>query len=182
MSIKQALKKNKLLAILIVAILGVGGFAVSETRVIQVLDEINPSGTTQVADDTNQTAFQLRPTIDTSTFDEGMYITDAQRTHILKGDDVDGGGHLYGTNKPCKSEFPESWDADKVIREITLIAANDNVKWKKESNGYYIGEAMADDGVKIRVVRDRQNKMVVTAYPLNMPRNPCPRQTPANDN
>ncbi|MEZ5901772.1 MAG: hypothetical protein R3D88_00495 [Alphaproteobacteria bacterium] len=60
---------------------------------------------------------------------------------------------------------------------MELIAANDNLNWEQQRNGYYVTEQPVGT-VKVRVVKDRDGKNVVTAYPTNTPRNPCP----ANDN
>lgn len=99
------------------------------------------------------------------------------RAHILYGD-ARGGGHLHGADKPCKSEFPARWNAAKVISHVEAIAANDNAVWRPQRNGYSVTEEMVED-VKVRVVIDRARGRVVTAYPVNVARNPCP---PANDN
>ena len=105
------------------------------------------------------------------------HIPPSRIYHILYGD-AEGGGHKYGTNKPCKSEFPASWDDAKIISTIEKIAANDNNKWIKQKNGYYVHEEN-EGKIRIRVVMSRNKKYVVTAYPVNVPRNPCPA---ANDN
>ena len=109
---------------------------------------------------------------------DSIIITTRAQKHILQGDDH-GGGHLYGTGKPCKSEFPEEWDSVIILSTIKKVAANDNVDWKQQINGYYIGEQSVN-GVRVRVVLDNDKESVVTAYPVNLPRNPCP--DPANDN
>lgn len=107
-----------------------------------------------------------------------VIITTRAQHHILQGDEG-GGGHMHGANKPCKSEFPEDWDAAYIISTVQQVAANDNVDWKQQVNGYYVGEQSVD-GIKVRVVLDREKESVITSYPVNVPRNPCPN--PANDN
>jgi hypothetical protein len=109
-------------------------------------------------------------------------VLDAQhRQHILYGDN-NGGGHLHGMGKACESEFPAGWSAEDITRTVTALAANDNLGWKQSSNGYEVAETY-DSGVKIRIVVDRRRNLIVTAYPLNMPRHACPRGhgRPAND-
>ncbi len=111
-----------------------------------------------------------------------IVVSDKARQHILYGD-ASGGGHIYGANKPCKSEFPQDWDAQEIISTVEKLAANDNLNWRREDNGYYVTEAFEDD-VKIRVVLGNQQEQVITAYPLNQKRNPCdkPPKGAANDN
>lgn len=111
---------------------------------------------------------------DQSTAD--VSLSEARAVHILYGDES-GGGHLYGTGTPCKSEFPADWNEDKIIQTTKHIAANDNLNWRQEHNGYFVTENMID-GVNVRVVLDPQRSNIITAYPTNVPRNPCP----ANDN
>lgn len=160
---KNIIKNKKIIVPVIVTLLGLGGITVSQTEVADVLKMIEaPSIAPEsgVKED----------------FNEAAYITEQRKIHILYGDQT-GGGHLHGIGKPCKSEFPESWSKEKIIREISLAAANDNIDWELQSNGYHVGETYIDK-IKLRVVKDRYNRKVITAYPLNTGRNPCP----ANDN
>ncbi|MGB4056594.1 MAG: EndoU domain-containing protein [Alphaproteobacteria bacterium] len=103
-------------------------------------------------------------------------ISEKSAKHILHGDGR-GGGHLYGTGTPCKTEFPADWSENDVLQNVKLIAANDNLDWREQDNGYYVAESLVQ-GVKVRVVLGKDKQNVVTAYPVNRPRNPCP----ANDN
>jgi filamentous hemagglutinin len=105
-------------------------------------------------------------------------LSHARESHILFGDDT-GGGHKYGVGKPCKSEFPAEWSDEDIITAIQNIAANDNLSWKKGENGYYVAEKEINT-LKIRVVLDGARQNIITGYPVNVPRNPCP--APANDN
>ncbi|MCB1562606.1 MAG: EndoU domain-containing protein [Alphaproteobacteria bacterium] len=107
-----------------------------------------------------------------------VIISEKAAVHILYGD-KDGGGHMYGVGKPCNSEFPEEWDAQKVINVIRSIAANDNLDWRQESNGYYVAEDY-EKYVRVRVVLGPEKKRVITGYPVNLRRNPC--EGAANDN
>ncbi len=103
-------------------------------------------------------------------------LSDNTKIHILYGDN-NGGGHKFGINKPCKSEFPKNWADEEIISSIKKIAANDNLQWKQQNNGYYITEAM-DRNINIRVVIGSNKMKIITAYPINVDRNPCY----ANDN
>ncbi len=109
---------------------------------------------------------------------EDPVLTNDRAEHILHGNQ-NSGGHLYGTGRPCKSEFPSSWDATKILDGIKEIAANDNLSWQQEANGYVVAEGKKD-GVRIRVVLSDDRSRIITGYPTNMPRNPC--LVPANDN
>lgn len=104
-------------------------------------------------------------------------LTEQAKIHILYGD-ATGGGHIYGTKRPCKSMFPEEWDADKIISSVELLAANDNLNWRQQKNGKYVAEDKID-GVNVRVVMGSERTKVITSYPLNAERTPCPT---ANDN
>ncbi|MFK7840406.1 MAG: EndoU domain-containing protein [Bdellovibrionales bacterium] len=101
-----------------------------------------------------------------------VIISDSRAQHILYGDGK-GGGHKFGVGKPCKSEFPESWDDKKILSITRKIAANDNLAWKQQGNGYYVAESF-EDNIRVRVVKGPQKRRVITAYPTNVTRNPCP--------
>lgn len=105
-------------------------------------------------------------------------LTAQAEQHLLHGDNR-GGGHLHGTGKACKSEFPADWDAGEVIAHVKTVAANDNLDWEQQRNGYHVAEQMVE-GTKVRVVLNQDRTKIITAYPTNVARNPCPRA--ANDN
>ena len=105
-------------------------------------------------------------------------LSEQAEQHLLYGDKR-GGGHLHGVGKACKSEFPQDWGKDEVIAHVKKVAANDNLGWKKQNNGYYVAEEMVE-GTRVRVVLNQTRTKIVTAYPTNVERNPCPK--PANDN
>lgn len=104
-----------------------------------------------------------------------VIISDDRIQHILYGDHK-GGGHKHGVGKPCKSEFPQNWDDEKIINVTRNIAANDNLSWERQGNGYHVADDYVES-VKVRVVKGPQKQRVITAYPINVERNPCP----AND-
>jgi hypothetical protein len=111
-------------------------------------------------------------------------ISESRAQHILYGDKT-GGGHKYGVGIPCKTEFPADWGDDDILSNLSDIAANDNLTWREEPNGYHVAEDVRGT-LKIRVVLGPKKQQVITGYPVNLPRNPCPsrdsRRTPANDN
>ncbi len=101
-----------------------------------------------------------------------VVLSERAKTHILYGDH-NGGGHKHGVGKPCKSEFPESWDDQKIINIVKKIAANDNLNWEQQNNGYYVSE-QNEGNIRVRVVMGDQRENIITAYPVNVKRNPCP--------
>ena len=108
--------------------------------------------------------------------ERSITLSDSRAEHILYGD-ASGGGHKYGVGAPCKTEFPRNWDDEKILNTAERIASNDNLDWRQEYNGYQVAEAW-NDNVKVRVVIDPRRATIITAYPTNLPRNPCP----SNDN
>lgn len=58
-----------------------------------------------------------RPSLD------ALRVSPERRTHILDGDaDSNGGGHRHGTGRPGKTEFPATWDDEKIIASILDVA------------------------------------------------------------
>lgn len=118
------------------------------------------------------------PAAEPSALDFDPQLSPQRLQHITTGD-ATGGGHLYGLDKPCKSEFPPDWTVDRIARDIPQLAANDNLEWQKSRNGYITSETTTPDGLKVRIVVDPEQQTIITAYPVNVARNPCPA---ANDN
>jgi len=176
------------LVAIIIALLGWAGFTVTQEQVTPVVDkalsitedasiavkEIQDNKKAKQAEETSITSEETTPQAKDD-FNRASAITPERRTHILYGD-ATGGGHLHGTGAPCKSEFPKTWSEDTIIKEVEVIAANDNLNWEQQRNGYYVTEQNVGT-LRVRVVKGPQNKRVITAYPTNVPRNPCP----AND-
>ena len=105
------------------------------------------------------------------------HITPERAKHILYGDHT-GGGHKYGVGKPCKSEFPKDWSDKKILNTVNQIVAEGKHHWRLGDNGYAFTNAQAEDLTLRVVINNYHERNVITAYPLNRPRNPCP----ANDN
>ncbi len=174
------------MAIIIVALLGWAGYNVTQEQVTPYVDKaltVSEDATIAIKEirdneklEQEQKQSKQTQNIDLKqNFNNVSIISPERRTHILFGD-ATGGGHLYGTGVPCKSEFPKHWGEETIIKEVELIATNDNLNWEQQRNGYYVTEQ--DVGtVRVRVVKGRENKQVITAYPTNVSRNPCP----AND-
>lgn len=148
--------------------LAAAGIILGVNLLLGLLGQVNPLD--PVAD--------IRGKLAASEHVDAPVLTQQRLRHITDGDNR-GGGHLHGTNAPCKSEFPASWTREKIAREIPLMAANDNLDWQQSRNGYITAESMTADGLKVRIVVDPQDNEIVTAYPTNVRRNPCPA---ANDN
>jgi hypothetical protein len=104
---------------------------------------------------------------------DSFVVTPQRRIHILVGD-VKGGGHKAGIGKPGKTEFPKEWSDDKIIDTAHTIANDPKVPMRP--SGKYWVKAKDVDGIKVRVVLDREKGEVVTSYPLNTPRNKSRRQ------
>jgi hypothetical protein len=52
---------------------------------------------------------------------DSLHVGPERAKHILDGDRW-GGGHRHGTGRPGKTEFPSSWDDDKIIRHVLDVA------------------------------------------------------------
>lgn len=90
-------------------------------------------------------------------------VTDKRRIHILFGDET-GGGHRAGAGKKGKTEFPQSWSDDKII-ETALRIANDERLPMRPSGRYWL-KMDEVEGLKIRVVLNRETGEIITTYPL----------------
>lgn len=100
------------------------------------------------------------------------------KQHILYGDGLTSGGHLYPGN-PGKAVFPENWTADKVVHEVGDIATSPNTQWYAQTGtgGTYTSKGKpanwvsyeVRDGVRVRVVYQPATGKVVTAFPDNAP-------------
>lgn len=106
---------------------------------------------------------------------EQVRISEERRGHILDGDpdNPTGGGHKPGTGRPGKTEFPLSWDDDKIIQEVLDVAKDPDGQAVsgRFDRWQYIGTR---DGVQIKVILEADGS-VVSGYPLHGPgviRNP----------
>jgi hypothetical protein len=94
--------------------------------------------------------------------------------HILDGD-ATGGGHRYGTGTPGKTEFPASWDEDKITDSILSVARSPDSA-SLQRNGRWKAEGVRDD-VMLAVIIMADGR-IWSAYPL--PGSPGVRQNPRN--
>lgn len=94
----------------------------------------------------------------------------SREQHILHGDldDVTSGGHLHGTGRPGKTEFPEGWDEDRVMDEVRSVTDSPGSKPVKryDDNGNDAGWTVTGrrDGVDIMVHLNRDGS-IWSAYP-----------------
>lgn len=92
--------------------------------------------------------------------------SDFRTNHILYGDKT-GGGHLW-PGKSGKSVFPEAWDADTVMHNVSDIVTDPNIAWQKGRviKGVQRYEVIGvRDGVKVKVITD--GKDIITAFPID---------------
>jgi hypothetical protein len=99
---------------------------------------------------------------------DSVHITPAKVTHVLDGDQ-DGGGHVSGTGKPSKTEFPAQWSRDKIVAETLALARSPGTLVPSIRNGEHFWQAEGvRDGVRMRVVLDAQGT-IITAFPIKGP-------------
>jgi Bacterial EndoU nuclease len=82
---------------------------------------------------------------------DALRMTPERRTHILDGDAY-GGGHRHGTGRPGKTEFPASWDDEKIVGNILDAAQRpDSPPVYQHWNDRWLG-AGTRDGVEVSVI------------------------------
>ncbi len=91
-------------------------------------------------------------------------ISPERANHILDGDKT-GGGHRFGTGKPGKSEFPQSWNDRKILDNISDVARNGNSAGAGRTPGSTLMEGVRD-GVNMRVVVGRDGN-VISGWPVS---------------
>ena len=76
--------------------------------------------------------------------------------HILDGDPGGGGGHRHGAGKPGKTEFPASWDDEKIVDALVDVARRpDWPPMRQERNDRWIARGTRDDvGIVVVIARD----------------------------
>jgi hypothetical protein len=82
---------------------------------------------------------------------DALRMTPERKTHILDGDAY-GGGHRHGTGRPGKTEFPASWDDEKIVGTILDAAKRpDSPPVYQHWNDRWLG-AGTRDGVEVSVI------------------------------
>jgi hypothetical protein len=97
---------------------------------------------------------------------EDIQVSPERRTHILDGEPGDdgGGGHRHGTGKPGKTEFPASWDDDKIMDNVLDVARRpDSTPVLQQFNNRWFCSG-SREGVEVSVIVLRSGE-VWTAWP-----------------
>jgi len=84
-----------------------------------------------------------------------LRLSPERRRHILDGD-AGGGGHRHGTGNPGKTEFPASWDDERIIAVLSDVARRpDQPPRQQEWNGRWVARGTRDDvGIVVVIARD----------------------------
>ena len=93
---------------------------------------------------------------------DALRIPPERAIHILDGD-ATGGGHRYGTGAPGKTEFPASWDEEKITSSILNVARSPNSAILQR-NGRWKVEGVRDH-VMLAVIIMSDGR-IWSAYPL----------------
>ena len=93
-------------------------------------------------------------------------VSPERAAHILDGDPTgNGGGHRHGTGRPGKTEFPASWDDQKVLDAVLDAARRpDRPPVRQEWNGRWVARGTRED-VEIAVVMASDGR-IWTGWPL----------------
>jgi hypothetical protein len=82
---------------------------------------------------------------------DAIRVTPERTAHILDGD-VTGGGHRHGTGRPGKTEFPASWDDEKITNTLLDVARRpDQQPGHQKWNDRWVARGKRDD-VEVVVV------------------------------
>lgn len=103
--------------------------------------------------------------------------------HILTELDKPHGGHSGGLGVSNKSEFPPHWNDMRILNAAVEVLTNPNSvivnqtgpigsRFTNAGVPSKIGLEGTVSGVKIRVIWEPEGRIVVTAHPTNLPRNP----------
>lgn len=91
-----------------------------------------------------------------------LKVSAAARKHILNGDKT-GGGHRFGANRG-KSEFPQDWADDDIIRAIEEVA-NDPAASRHQGRRGRIIAIGVRNAVSVTVVINPATGFIVTGFP-----------------
>jgi hypothetical protein len=88
-----------------------------------------------------------RPSLD------ALRVSPERRAHILDGEADGSGGHRHGTGNPGKTEFPASWDDEKIVDTLLDVAHQpDHPPRHQDWNGRWVTRGTRDDVEVVAVV------------------------------
>jgi Bacterial EndoU nuclease len=92
-------------------------------------------------------------------------VSPERTTHILDGDGTEGGGgHRHGVGKPGKTEFPASWDDEKIIANILdVVRRPDKSPIHQDWNDTWLCTGTRDN-VDVSAVVERSGN-ILTGWP-----------------
>jgi hypothetical protein len=98
--------------------------------------------------------------------------------HICHGDpdNEEKGGHLHGTGRPDKTEFPPQWDDEKVTEALTAVARHPAAIAERPNGTWYA--TGTHDGVMVTAAI-RSDGSIAAGWPRSGPgvhRNPSRRR------
>jgi hypothetical protein len=94
---------------------------------------------------------------------DAIRITPERTVHVLDGDKT-GGGHRHGTGKPGKTEFPASWDDEKIVDNLLDVGRKpDKPPVRQDRNDTWLCSGTRAN-VEVSVVVARSGE-VVTSWP-----------------
>jgi hypothetical protein len=96
---------------------------------------------------------------------DAIRLTPDRLAHITDGD-ASGGGHLAGTERPGKAEFPAHWDDDQVGRAVSEVARFPQ-RAAQQPHGRWLVEG-AFDGVRIHAAVNPDGR-IWSAWPVGGP-------------
>ncbi len=83
---------------------------------------------------------------------DAIRVSPERRGHVLDGDADGGGGHRHGTGNPGKTEFPSSWNDEKIIDALLDVARRpDHPPRQQEWNDRWVARGTRDE-VEVVVV------------------------------
>jgi hypothetical protein len=95
---------------------------------------------------------------------EDIHASPERTTHILDGEPGGGGGHRHGVGKPGKTEFPASWDDEKIIGHVLeVVRRPDSAPVLQHRNNRWICSGTRD-GVEVTAIVLRSGE-IWTAWP-----------------
>ena len=91
-----------------------------------------------------------RPSLD------ALRVSPERHAHILEGDADGSGGHRHGIGNPGKTEFPVSWNDEKIIDALLDVACQpDHPPRRQEWNDRWVARGTRDDvEVVVLIARD----------------------------